>query len=128
MIITLAPACKKYEEGPAVSLKSKKERIANTWKIDRATDDGEDVTENFDQYTLMLTKDGDATLNARYSWGDVDIIVETDGTWEFDDKKEEIHFNYEDDDADVNYQILKLKEDELWLREEGEDLELHLVP
>jgi hypothetical protein len=32
------------------------------------------------------------------------------------------------DDADQTFFILRLTDDELWLREKGDDLELHLKP
>lgn len=118
------PACEKYEEGPALSLRSKKARIANTWIISEATDDGRDVSSDYDQFELTLTRDGDASLLAKYSIGDFDFTVETDGTWDFTDDKESLRLDFEDDDSDATYQILRLKENELWLREEGEDLEL----
>ena len=43
MVLSMA-SCKKYEEGPAISLTSRSERVANTWTIDRAIADGNDVT------------------------------------------------------------------------------------
>jgi len=124
----LATACKKYEDGPTLSLRSKKERIANSWRISEATRDGDDVTNGYDQYELTLTKDGDATLVVRYDFGDFEFSAETDGTWTFSDNKQELRLDFENDDSDATYQILRLTEDELWLRQEGEDLELKLVP
>lgn len=121
-------SCKKYEDGPVVSLRSKKERVANNWKVEKAYDDGEDVTDDFDQYDIDLTKDGDATVVAEYTFGEASFEYETDGTWSFQNNKEEIELDMENDDADKVYQILKLKEKELWVREKGEDLELHLEP
>lgn len=120
-------ACNKYEDGPLVSPQSKKARVANTWVIEQAMDDGQDVTDSFDQYELYLTKDGDATLSAEYSWADFTLQTDTDGTWEFANNKEDLVLDFEDDDADESYQILRLTGNELWLREKGEDLELHLA-
>ncbi len=127
-LLTAITSCKKYEEGPGFSLISKKERVANTWKIEKAMNDGEDVTDEYDQYELFLSKDGDSKIVANYSFGDFTAEFETDGTWMFDDNKETLVTDYENDDADMRYQILKLKEDELWLREEGRETELHLMP
>lgn len=121
-------SCKKYEDGPAVSLIPKKERVANTWQIEQAWNDGEDVTDNYDQYELQMLTDGDARLVAIYTWGDLTFEYETDGTWNFENNKEEIKLDFEDDDADNTYQILRLKETELWLREKGGEVELHLMP
>lgn len=121
-------SCSKYEEGPAISLRSKKERVSNTWKIENAYRSGEDVTEDYDQYTLTMTKDGDARLVAIYTSGAFTFEYETNGTWKFENSKEVLVLDFEDNDADNKYQILKLKEDELWLREQGGEDELHLIP
>ena len=37
-------SCKKYEDGPAISLMSKKARIANIWKVDVYYLNGKDIT------------------------------------------------------------------------------------
>ena len=121
----LLSSCK-YEEGPAISVLTKKQRVENTWVIDKALDNGEDVTSDFDEYTLITDKDGDAKLNASYTFGNFTYDAETNGIWSFEDSKESINFDYEDDDADKTYQILKLKSNEMWLREKGDDLELRL--
>ena len=113
----LSTGCGKYEDGPDFSLRSRASRVANTWKVESARQGGNDVTSAFTQYELNLTKDGDATLTANYALGDVTFEFATNGTWDF-----------ENNDADETYNILRLKEEEMWLREKGGDLELHLEP
>ena len=125
---TLFTSCSKYEEGPLISFRSKKARIANTWQIEQALEDGEDVTENYDQYELEMLDDGDASLAALYTVGDLTFEYETSGTWEFEDSKEQLLLDFEDDNADRLYDILRLKENELWLKEAGGSTELHLKP
>lgn len=125
--LTLA-SCKKYEEGPGISLKSRTERVANTWEVEEAMNNGNDVSSDFDRYQLTMLSDDDATLVALYSIGDLSFEFETDGTWEFQDNQEKIFLDFENDDADRTFVILRLMEDELWLREQGEDLEIHLKP
>lgn len=120
--------CKKYDDGPTFSLRSREERVANNWRIERAMDGGNDVTSYFDQYELRLTRDRDATLTASYTLLSIDFNYSTNGTWEFENKSEDLRLDFEDDGADETYQILTLKETELWLREKGGDLELHLQP
>lgn len=119
-------SCKKYEEGPVFSFYTKKARMANTWVVYEAYEDGENVTSAYDQYELKLTKDGDAKLVALYTSGDFTFEYETDGTWEFVNDKEDLKLDMENDDADQEYQILKLQNNEMWLREKGEDVELRL--
>lgn len=120
--------CNKYDDGPAFSLRSREERIANTWRVENAMEGTNDVTSSFTQYELRLTKDHDAALTAEYTLGIITFTFETTGTWDFENNDEDLRLDFEDDAADETYEILRLKENELWLREKGDDLELHLVP
>lgn len=120
------PSCKKYDDGPWLSLRSKKARIANVWKIESATRDGADVTSDYDQYDLDLKKDGGATLTAHYVFANTSYAISTSGTWELINDKEDIRFDYDDNNSDETYHILRLKEKEFWIRDGG--LELHLMP
>ncbi|MBP6311779.1 MAG: hypothetical protein KA408_05885 [Flavobacteriales bacterium] len=127
LILLLAvTACKKYDDGPAISLTSRTERVANTWVIDQATADGNNVTSDFDNYVLTLTSDGDATLLATYTVFGADFTFDTNGTWNFQNSDEELVMDFENDAADGTYQIRRLTETQLWLRQVGDDLELHL--
>ena len=47
LLFLCAPACKKYDEGPALSLRSKKSRIANKWKVDKLFKNGVDSTKYY---------------------------------------------------------------------------------
>ena len=120
------PACKKYDDGPLISLTSREERIANTWVIDKAFEGGQDVTTSYDNYVLALTTGHAATLNAQYVFFGVPINTETSGTWAFENNDETLVLDFEDNVADGTYQILRLTEPELWLRKTGDDLELRL--
>ena len=124
----LTTGCKKYEDGPAVSFRSKKARIANTWRVDKALNGSEDVTSDFDQYELQMLTNGNATLSALYHLGDLSFEFQTNGTWSLENNNEDLRLDFENDAADETYEILRLKEDELWLRTKSKDLELHLTP
>lgn len=125
-VALLATGCKKYEDGPGISLVPRTERVANTWVIERATADGDDVTSSYDQYVLSLTTDGAATLDAEYTVFGVDVSTETTGTWAFANDQEQLVLDFEEDLADGTYIINRLTRTELWLRKVGEDLELRL--
>jgi hypothetical protein len=120
-------SCNKYEDGPSISLKSKKARVSNEWAIESASRDGEDVTSSYDEFTLQMMDDGDANLAAIYNFGNFSYEYETQGTWMFTDDKNNLKLDFEDDDADQEYQILKLQTNELWIRELGGEDELHLM-
>lgn len=110
-------SCKKYEEGPSFSLRSKKARVANSWIVDEYVyTDGEIFKAN-NSPIYEFEKDGD--LRISYPYG------EDRGSWEFRNSKESIAFII-DGFVDV-YAIVKLKEKELWLADELKD-EIHFIP
>lgn len=117
-ILFLATACEKYEEGPSLSLRSKKARVANEWKITYAYDykDNVDVTSDYTGETWEFSKDGQFSEKEN---GEVDKT----GTWDFLNDKEEVAINFPADTK--KYKILRLKENEMWLMDHEE--ELHLV-
>lgn len=121
-------SCKKYDDGPLINLTPRNERVANTWVIDNATADGNDVTSDFDNYVLTLSSGGNADLVATYTVFGVDFLFDTNGTWTFQNNDEELVLDFENDTADGTYQIRRLTETQLWLHEVGDDLELHLKP
>ena len=128
IISCMASSCKKYDDGPAISLRSKSERIANNWRVEKAIDNGNDVSGNFDRYDVSFTKSGDASLTAQYSFLGIEYNYTTTGKWRFESDTEKLVVDYEDNSADATYFILRLKEKELWVRQENTNLELHLVP
>lgn len=126
VVVGITAGCQKYEDGPAISIIPKEERVANTWVVAQALADNQDVTDQYDQYELYLTRGGDVELTAKYTIFGTTYTTDTDGTWQFTNNKDNISFDYEDDDQDAEYQILKLTEKEMWLRKVGQELELHL--
>jgi len=122
IMITSLSSCKKYEEGPAFSLRSKTARVANEWKITYAydMDDAEDVTSDYTGETWEFVKDG------KFNEKDNGTVEKT-GTWEFIDDKESIRVSLEGTGSSTNdYTIIKLKEKEMWLKDKDE--ELHFIP
>lgn len=122
----IATGCKKYEDGPIISVRSKEERIANTWVIEKAYDNGNDVTSDYDQYDLTMDKDHNAKLTSNYKSGNVTFSFSTEGVWSFENNKNDLRLDFNNNDADRVYEILRLKENELWLKEKGGEEELHL--
>jgi len=100
-------SCKKYEEGPWISLRTKTARVANNWKLEKATQDGIDITSNYPSAEQEMDKDGGfkGTSNG----------IESTGTWKFDSKKESILIKIDGSNDESKFKIIKLKEKELWL-------------
>ncbi|MCC7301610.1 MAG: hypothetical protein IT233_03115 [Bacteroidia bacterium] len=126
------PACKKYEDGPLFSLRSKKERIANDWKISGYWENGvnklTDFQNTFQGAKYSLTK----SENFVFTYKLLGLIdVEQSGTWHLSGDKDAILFNQTAPTADNwSLTILRLKERELWLQEtdSGTVKEYHFLP
>lgn len=109
--------CKKYDDGPRISLLSKKSRLANAWKYEKVIDQsGHDVPFATD-YFIEFKKDG----NVIETYGN-NIYP---GTWLFATNKEDIVLNVPADTRTVS--ILRLKSKELWLTDQSH-AEYHLIP
>ncbi|MDO9000020.1 MAG: hypothetical protein Q7W45_09665 [Bacteroidota bacterium] len=121
LLIPTIQSCKKYPDGPTISLRSRAERVANTWKVENYKINGNDYTSLVSSYTETYTKQGAYS----YSWG----ILDGTGTWSFQNKDTEIKLNGSDGQASRKLTILKLEEKSFWYSYiEGNDKhELHLI-
>jgi hypothetical protein len=126
--------CKKYPDGPAISLISKKERISNTWHVANYYENGTDKTTDFNNIlqnaVLTIDKDGNYHLSYK-AYGLVDYN-ET-GTWNFTNDEKDFTTNPSTGTAQTGtHHILKLKEKELWYYDDpdanGVKHEYHLKP
>jgi len=109
-------ACSKYEDGPAVSLQTKKARLSRAWVVEKYIDgdDGEVTAGNNDDI-LTFYKDG----NYSYTSG----IFTLDGTWTFINNDEDLQTQYTIlgvSNTD-KVKILRLTSKELWIQEENKD-------
>lgn len=108
-------SCKKYDEGGRLGAADRK--IVNEWRVDKATDleNGSDITSDFNGEVWEFTKDDEYVKNG-----------EPKGTYTFSEDKLTLIIVKYDGGSDT-YKILKLKSDEMWLEEFGEE-EIQLVP
>lgn len=113
ILAVILPSCQKYEDGPFISLASAKSRAVNTWKIDRAFSNDSDVTAYFNtlwpNFTIELKSDDSYTT----TWS---ASVSESGTWTFDNPKENIILTSSGLGITSTWNILKLKQDELWVK------------
>lgn len=114
-------SCSKYEEGPAISLKTKKNRITNEWQLDEYYENGELSKLDDDEKSILdIQKDGKFEVRDD-GWVD-------SGEWDFTSDKTKLILTYPDEA--ISLEILKLKSNELWLRErwdENEYDDYHLI-
>jgi hypothetical protein len=91
ILVAISEGCKKYEDGPCFSLRSVKNRIVGTWKVDKLYIDGIDSTEEYNTklgFDLEFNKD---SYNGKYFWKlslKKDNIEYTQGMWEFPENED----------------------------------------
>lgn len=127
LMAIVLPSCKKYEEGPFISLSSAKSRAVNQWKIEKVYSNDSDVTSTFTllwpNYSIELKKDDSYVITMSADTSEV-------GTWTFDNPKENIITTPTGSVITTTWNILKLKKDELWVKYTGWDntrWEYHLI-
>ena len=117
-LVFIISSCSKYEEGPAFSLLTKKARITGNWKPEKkVTSEGDEefympdlVLKIHDNNVFELLESNNITLK---------------GTWEFFDDKTSLRFIYDaENEVDnvvveniVEFEIIRLKKNELWLED-----------
>lgn len=134
LIIVLSQGCKKYEEGPSISLRSRAARVANTWKVVKYLKNGEDETEkkysstgDKRNYTETFTKDGAYSYIYYNDNGDAKSGA---SNWGFQNKDYEINRSGVSGQSSDILTILKLNEKEFWYyyMDGGDKKEFHLIP
>lgn len=130
-------SCKKYEDGPMLSLRSKKHRVVNDWKLDRYFINDTDKTDSLgiSNYTESFLNDGSVLRSFISLSGDT---ISDTCTWSFGDKKETLEIAGADS-LELseqfgyltlsNLRVLRLKEHELWysVEKNGTIHEFHLT-
>ena len=105
----------KYEDGPGLSLRSKKARVAATWEFKKVLYNSFDETSEYLYYTWEMRKDGTFYVDSfgRQPYNPFGGKVE-DGEWDFVLDKEAIDFRY-DDGRIERYNIKRLTAKDLWM-------------
>ena len=111
-------SCGKYEEGPSLSLRAKKARLVGEWSIESVTVNGTDVTAF---YNALLGSDAKLHIEKDETYHQHGL-VEDEGTWKFGDKKESVIMQSNEAGSEAeDFDILKLKSNELWLKHTHQD-------
>ncbi|MFM9986410.1 MAG: hypothetical protein ACKVOK_14315 [Flavobacteriales bacterium] len=114
-------SCNKYPDGPEFSLRTRKERLSNNWKVDNYSVNDVDLTSLVTGYSEEFSKDG----TYAYEWGELNGT----GTWDFESNHEQVKLNGSDDQLQRRLFLLKLEETSLWYYYmDGNDRhELHMI-
>lgn len=129
----LLVSCKKYEDGPAISLMSKKARLAGIWQVDTYYLNGLDRTVQYrnvvsrDKLVIFQSGEFDYSEISSWLWG-----ANYAGKWEFQENKEQLLLTPKDSPVKPRtLRILRLKNKSLWLEERVSPdslVEFHYLP
>ena len=119
--VSFSFSCSKYEDGPKISLLSKKRRISREWKteygINLAT--GIEHSADFAGWLLSINEDGTFSNVIIYNLVQTTYI----GSWEFiGDNQIRFDFNSVTGEQIEFYTILRLSRKELWVKNEYEEI------
>lgn len=129
LVSVMLIACTKYENGPDYSLLTKKERLSNNWTVSEAihqSGDNTDFHAVYVNYQFNIGADENYTMTYKPNGGDDYCEL---GTWAFNNDK--THFVTTSSSGKmVDYTILRLTKNELWVRfsDETSEWDLHLWP
>jgi len=110
-LILFCFSCKKYPEGPLISLKSKDSRICRTWRVERYTINGVDRTNAtlplWTEHTIIFNKNGEVEYRNHPKYHN------STGSWSFESEKQNLSITL---DSLNEYSVIdRLTSDELWL-------------
>lgn len=118
-------SCSKYEEGPKLTLLSKKNRLTNDWKLTAVADsNGTSLDMTGVSTTMSLENDGAFSGNSNYTvLGQTVFNYDVTGTWEFTDDKETLTLttltvNTQPTNDVSKLTIVRLAKDEMKVRDE----------
>ena len=90
LLLIIASACKKYEEGPLISLRSKEKRLCQTWELHEFTKDGELGGVSHLKYKWQFHKDGNYTLFRSTYYNDNWDTEELASKWKWAEDKDKL--------------------------------------
>lgn len=114
-------SCKKYNNGPSISFRSRTSRVANEWIVENYKINETDFTSFISGYMETFTKSG----NYNYTWGKLN----GNGSWEFRNHDNEILLIGNDKQSSRTLYILKLEEKSFWYyyMDNNDRHEFHLI-
>ena len=118
--VSLLVGCKRYEDGPVLSFKSRTERVKNDWKANVFSRNDLNELDEYDYIHVTVTND-QFLIEAKPK--DDTIVHRFDATWELASLDRQIKTSFDSpvtgQEALLYFDIFKLKEEELWLEYVG---------
>lgn len=114
MTAATLPSCKKGADDPAVSFKSRNNRITNTWKLVKYEKNGTTQDLNGTTYEYSVYENGTLKRTIEGSLFGTPTRTVSDGTWTFQNDDEDVKIVI--DNNTTLYNIQRLATDELWLK------------
>ncbi len=122
LILLIVAGCKKYDDGPLLSMYSKAERMSGMFTFHKITQNDTVTTADYNGQYIQFTKNGE------FYW-----FLETDtvtyeqkanfGIWEFTNDKERIYMEFYNDTSimPIDWKINRLTYSDVWLEATTED-------
>lgn len=125
-------SCRKYEEGPNISFRSKEARVTNNWKIESAlvngVERGNDPYWEKQKHYFYRNKSYNQTIIDPTTLEATNI----NGKWALYENGKKIAITQKNATGNIDstndYNIIKLFEKQFWIRKIDNSLELHFVP
>jgi hypothetical protein len=108
-------SCKKGDDDPVVSLKSRKDRFTNTWTLTKYEKNGTTQDLSGTTYIYNVYNAGTLTQTVEGSIFGFPTRTTSDGTWNFINDDEDVEITIGSQPA-IIYNIQRLASKELWLK------------
>jgi hypothetical protein len=112
-------ACKKYNEGPFVSIWSRKERIEGKWVVGYAEKNQQDITSAYKDVVWEFTRN--------YSVIETTDSFKINGIWGTMTNDKDFVIDYDNGNRNI-YEIVRLTRKQFWIRNRQSELFLKLKP
>ena len=135
--LLILSSCKKYDEGPAISLRSKEKRLCQEWKLDKVLQNGEVGSQDGDIVFWEFQKNGNLNTIHQSMEGGSTVSYSMTLQWRWSKDKEKIEITVDHEAKNdlhtyaslikyshnidiISMQIIKLKIDQLILEIEDD--------
>lgn len=115
LAVLLLESCGKYEDGPAISLRSRTNRVTGLWSMNNAEIDGQNITSFYSTFDVNVREDNSYSQTTALLLGGSETL---NGTWRFVENDEVLRVDY-DNSFTLFFNILRLSNSEFWVEFEA---------